>query len=200
MVSDASASPCFTPGTLIVTARGLRPVDSLVVGDKVVTADNGLQPVLWVGRRRLGHAEIERRDELRPILVRRDALGPDCPNRDMLVSPKHRFLVPWLSASGVEEERLIAAERLTDHNRIGPAHVLGVTYLHLLFERHQVILADHVWTESFLPDKSTWERMGNAQRLEIEALYPEVLVGGLARLADPARPIDDRPLWQQRMG
>ncbi len=200
MVREVSPCPCFTPGAAIATARGLRSIETLAIGDTVVTADNGLQPILWIGRRRLSLAEIERCDELRPILVRRDAFGEGRPDRDMLVSPKHRFLVPWISASGVWEERLIAAERLTDHDRIGPAHVLGATYIHLLFERHQVIMANHAWTESFLPDASNWERLGNAQRLEIETLYPQVTADGLARLADPARVIDDRPLWKQRMG
>ena len=41
--------PCFTPGTLIATANGLRPVESLEVGDLVPTRDSGMQRIRWTG-------------------------------------------------------------------------------------------------------------------------------------------------------
>ena len=50
--SGAYATPiCFDRGTLIATSRGPRPIESLRPGDLVRTADNGLQPVRWTGRR-----------------------------------------------------------------------------------------------------------------------------------------------------
>lgn len=91
------------------------------------------------------------------------------------------------------------ADKLIDHRGIKPVHALGVTYIHLLFEHHQVVLADAAWAESFRPDATTWNKIGNAQRLEIEALFPEAREGGLERLSNPARPLDDRPLYKRRM-
>ncbi|MFT7594594.1 MAG: hypothetical protein ACI8R4_001915 [Paracoccaceae bacterium] len=41
---------CFTPGTLIETDRGDRLIETLHKGDLVRTRDNGLQPILWIGR------------------------------------------------------------------------------------------------------------------------------------------------------
>lgn len=38
---------CFTPDTLVATARGLRAVERLSVGDLVLTRDNGPQPIRW---------------------------------------------------------------------------------------------------------------------------------------------------------
>lgn len=199
MAKPAAASPCFTPGTRIATARGWTPIEQISHGDRLLTADNGLRPVVWIGKRHLTRGEIGTNDELRPILVRAGALGDRRPDRDMIVSPKHRFMVRRANAHGVWEEVLMPADKLIDHNGIKPVEALGVTYIHLLCEHHQVLLADGAWAESFRPDASTWQKIGNAQRLEIEALFPEARNGGLERLADPARPLDDRPLYKQRM-
>ncbi len=196
----AEASPCFTPGALIATGRGMTPVEELKPGDRVLTADNGLQPIVWIGRKTLRHPSEALREELRPVLIKAGALGGERPTRDIIVSPKHRFVVSWLKVDGRKEELLVAADRLINHTTIRPVTVLGVTYFHLLFERHQVILAEGAWTESFLPEPETWQRIGTAQRCEIEALFPEARTQGLHRLADPARPLDARPLWKRRMG
>lgn len=187
-------TPCFTPGTLIATARGLRPVEALRPGDRVVTRDNGLAELLWVGGRTFCWAELSREATLRPVLIRRAALGQGLPLRDMCVSPRHRFL---RCRDGAEV--LVAAERLVDGCGVRPATALGVRYLHLLFARHEIILADGAWTESFRPGAPEWAGLGEAQRLEIEAIFPELRTEGLYRLTRPARPLDDRPLWRRRM-
>ena len=36
---------CFTPRTLIATPRGARPIETLKVGDLVMTRDHGMQPM-----------------------------------------------------------------------------------------------------------------------------------------------------------
>lgn len=198
-MSNERASPCFTPGTGIATNRGMIAVERLQRGDRVLTADNGLCPIAWIGRRTLRLAEIRDAEDLRPIMIRAGALGEGRPARTMIVSPKHRFLVEYLSPTGSREKVLRSAEKLVDHKGILPVPVLGVTYIHLMFERHQVILANGAWTESFLPDASNWQKIGAAQRLEIEDLFPSMKNGGFARYSDPARPLDDRPLWKRRM-
>ncbi|MEL7025819.1 MAG: Hint domain-containing protein [Pseudomonadota bacterium] len=199
MTTHKPASPCFTPGTLIATARGAVPVETITEGDRVLTADNGLQPVAWVGNRTLNLAEIRLQEELTPILIKAGALADGRPERDMIVSPKHRFLVTWVNAKGGKDEVLVSADKLIDHRGVKPVNVLGVTYLHLLFENHQVILADGAWAESFRPDPKTWQGIGNGQRIEIEEIFAEARNGGLEKLANPARAIDERPLWKQRM-
>jgi hypothetical protein len=42
---------CFMHGTRIATSNGLREVQDIRPGDAVVTRDNGLQRVRWVGHR-----------------------------------------------------------------------------------------------------------------------------------------------------
>lgn len=43
-------TPCFVFGSVIMTAKGAKLVEELVVGDLVYTLDNGFQKVLWVGK------------------------------------------------------------------------------------------------------------------------------------------------------
>ena len=50
---DASVTPCFTPGTLIATPRGEIAVQDLKVGDKVLTRDNGIQDIRWIGKKHI---------------------------------------------------------------------------------------------------------------------------------------------------
>lgn len=181
----STVTPCFTPGTRIATAQGWRPVETLRRGDRVVTRDNGLKRIAWVGRRDVTFSELSLVPELSPVLVRRGAFGGDVPERDILVSPKHRFLVQSRAEAG--EEMLCPARALTFRDGIDSASVLGVSYLHILLEAHEVILAEGVWTESFHPDDMTLDAMFSHTRDEILALFPEIETLGAARRFPPAR-------------
>ena len=189
-----SVSPCFTPGTLIATDLGQRPVETLRKGDKVVTRDNGLRRIHWVGSRGFGYQELVTEDKIKPVLVRAGAFGEDCPRRDMVVSPHHRFLVGGTYSPLVYEtdEALVSARHLIDNKKIVPANMLGVTYLHILCARHEVILANGVWTESFHPDDTIMKGLGRHQRTEILSLFPEIATQGAARRFPAARKIIDR--------
>ena len=183
----SSASPCFTPGSLIATDKGWRPVESLRPGDKVVTRDNGLRRIAWAGRRDLSFADLHEFPHLRPVLIRKGALGENNPVRDMLVSPNHRFL--FTSPQVPDGEYLQAARHLRHRRGIGTANALGVSYLHILLEAHEVILADGSWTESFHPDDPTLAALGARTRVEILSLFPEIETLGAARRFPAARDI-----------
>ena len=51
---------------------------------------------------------------------------------------------------------------------------LRTTYIHFMFDRHEVVLADGAWTESFQPGDVTLGGMGNSQRNEIFELFPDL--------------------------
>lgn len=169
--------PCFTPGTLIKTARGEVPVERLRIGDRVLTRDNGYQMIRWIGARNLGAEETKARPSLRPIRIREGALGPNIPERDMQVSPQHRVLIGnaatqmWFG----EEEVLVAATHLTCLDDVEEdAGEAGVTYVHILFDQHEVVLSDGLWSESFQPGDMTLAALDGAQRSELLTLFPEL--------------------------
>ena len=168
--------PCFTTGTLIATPNGQCAVDQLAAGDKVITRDNGIQEIRWVGRRAMSGAELARAPHLKPVLIRAGALGNDLPERDMLVSPQHRVLMATGTTSLYfdESEVFAAAKHLTDMAGIELADVSETEYLHVMFDQHEVILSDGAWTESFQPGAQTLPAMGQAQCAEILELFPEL--------------------------
>ena len=73
-------SPCFAGGTLILTSKGPRAVETLRPCDLVQTRDNGLQPLLWSGHRALEQAELDLAPNQRPILIAQGALGRASPH------------------------------------------------------------------------------------------------------------------------
>ena len=178
---------CFTPGTSIATPKGGVPVEDLAPGDRVITRDNGLQDIVWAGRRHLDWKQLAANAHIRPILVTRGSLGDGLPEADMMVSPNHRMLV----ANGrtalhfTEPEVLVAAKHLVNHRDVRQIESLGTTYIHVMLKRHEVLLADGLWTESFQPVDASLKGVGNAQRQELLELFP-ALAGPDGTAAFPA--------------
>nr|WP_276616095.1 Hint domain-containing protein [Rhodobacter sp. SGA-6-6] len=179
--------PCFTPGTLIACETGERLVEDLRPGDRVMTRDHGLQELRWVGRKLLGPAELAAEPKLQPVLIRAGALGPGLPARDMRVSRQHRMLVTGPRAELLfgAEEVLVQAEHLTHLPGVSHAADRSVTYVHLLFDRHEVVLSDGTWSESFQPGDRTLAGMDDAARDELFALFPALASGGRYPAARP---------------
>ncbi|QFT47077.1 Hemolysin, chromosomal [Roseivivax sp. THAF40] len=168
--------PCFTPGTKVATPQGERLVEDLREGDKIITRDNGLQEIRWVGRKDLSGFELARKPHMKPVLIRAGSLGNNLPEHDMLVSPNHRMLVNNDKTALYFEERevLAAAKHLTGLEGVDEVRALGVSYIHFMFDRHEVVLANGAWTESFQPGDYSLKGIGNAQRNEILELFPEL--------------------------
>jgi hypothetical protein len=187
--ADGGVTPCFTPGTLIATPRGEVPVELLQAGDRVVTRDNGMQDIRWIGRRHLGWPAMNAHPHLRPILIRKGSLGEGLPERDMMVSPNHRMLVSneRTALYFAEAEVLVAAKHLVGGRAVAEVEIAGVIYIHFLFDRHEVVLANGAWTESFQPSDWSLKGIGNAQRTEIQELFPELRTPGGADGFAPAR-------------
>jgi Ca2+-binding RTX toxin-like protein len=175
-VNIENVVPCFTPGTLIATPKGEVPVELLQVGDLIITRDNGIQEIRWTGSKALSWADLNLNPHLKPVLIRQGSLGHGLPERDMLVSPNHRMLVAndRTALYFDEHEVLVAAKHLISGNGIHAIDSSGTTYLHFMFDRHEVVLANGAWTESFQPGDMTLKGMGNAQRSEIFDLFPEL--------------------------
>ncbi len=130
---------CFTPGTLIETADGPRPVEALREGDRVQTRDNGMQDILWTGSRRMTGARLFAMPRLRPVRISTGALGVERPDQELLVSPEHRMLIKGEVAQSLfnTPEVLVAAKDLVNGSTVPvDLHLREVTYIHLLLPRH----------------------------------------------------------------
>ena len=167
---------CFTPGSLIATPRGERPVEDLRPGDKVITRDNGIQTIRWAGSRSLSARDLSGAAHLAPVMIRKGALGNNLPERDMMLSPNHRMLVSNEKTSYYlgESEVLVAAKHLVGLPGITRATAPEVTYVHFLCDQHEVVLADGTWSESFQPGDYSLSGLGDEQRREIFEIFPEL--------------------------
>jgi hypothetical protein len=94
----------------------------------------------------------------------------------MLVSPQHRILITGPRAELLfgEHEVLVAATHLVGLPGIERVVPEGVSYIHLLFDAHEILCADGAWSESFQPAVRTLEGLESAQRDEVLALFPEL--------------------------
>lgn len=168
--------PCFTPGTAITTPRGEIAVEDLKVGDKVITRDNGFQTITWIGHKQMDLRSFTQAPQLRPILIRAGALGNDLPERDLILSPNHRVLItePAVSLYFDEPEVLVAAKHLVGRPGIHAVDMVQATYIHFMFDRHEVVLGNGVWSESFQPGDYALKGIDTDQRAEIFSLFPEL--------------------------
>ncbi len=170
---------CFTPGTLIETPAGSRPVETLAAGDAVLTSDNGPQILRWIGRKR-----VPARGRHAPVSI---PVGPLGNRRSLLLSPQHRILLsdarltPYFEVSEV----LAPAMGLAGYAGIRRAPQEAVDYIHLLFDRHELLFANGLRAESlYLPAD---HQLDEDAASEIAALCPEVSAKGLHKA--PARPL-----------
>jgi hypothetical protein len=171
---------CFTPGTMILTGSGEVAVEDLVAGDLVMTRDHGLQPLRWVGRQHITGGRLVAQPELCPVHIPSGAIGGTGPVRELVVSPQHRLLISGSRAELLfgESEVLVPARHLVGREGVTQAAPDdGVTYIHLLFDRHEIVQSDGIWSESFQPAERTLDAMAGAVRAEILAIFPALGLG-----------------------
>ena len=161
---------CFTPGILIDAEWGETPVEALRPGDLVWTVDNGLQPVRWVGTRTVGPERLAANPNLRPIVLRKGAFGN---RRRVLVSPQHGVVAPELHG-----ERLIrakhAAEMLGGKFARVDHRCESVTYIHVMFDQHELIYAEGMKTEAFYPGPMALRALSDPAMVELMTLFPNL--------------------------
>ncbi len=179
--------PCFCRDSMILTPRGEIAVQDLRVGDLVVTRDNGLRPIRWIGSRALDKVDLALAPKLRPIRIRAGALGANTPASDLMVSPQHRILIRSSIAQRMfgADEVLIAARQLTGLDGIDEVVVEAVEYFHILFDRHEIVVSNGAETESLFTGPEAMKALGQAAQDEILSLFPELRDGP----ATPARPV-----------
>lgn len=159
---------CFTAGTLIHALRGQIAVEELRPGDLVLTADHGFRPVRWIGAR-----TVTGQGAGAPVRIAAGALGND---RDLVVSRQHRILVSGWKAElyAGDEEVLVPACHLVNGRTIREEPCDSVTYVHILFDDHEIVFAEGIATESFHPGAVGMGTLDAATREEILALFPEL--------------------------
>ncbi len=180
---------CFAAGTLITTDKGEVPVEQLSAGDKVLTLDDGLQNIRWIGSQKLSSQHLKVKPEFRPIRVSAGALAEHFPKRDLIVSPQHRILVQSKIALRMfgTHEVLVAAKHLTQLSGIDVIEPeSGIEYWHFLCDSHQVVFSEGAPTETLFTGEEALKAVSRASRKEILSLFPNTQ---LSRAPKSAREI-----------
>lgn len=197
--SGIEAIICFAQGTEIITSEGPVVVEDLQTGDLVMTMDNGMQPLRWIGRKKLGSEELIASPKLKPIKISAGALGNNTPATDLFVSRQHRILVRSVIADrmfGVNEI-LVAAIKLVGLPGIDiEENTESVEYFHLLFDKHELVFSNGAATESLFTGPEALKAVSEDARAEILELFPNIAAQTAAL---PVRHIPGKGAWTKQL-
>ena len=168
---------CFTGQTLISCDGALRAAQDLRPGDRVLTQSNGIQTVRWIWTRTLDTQALQANPKLYPVRITAGALGPDLPRRDLLVSRQHRMLLSsQMAQREFDGDVLVAAILLTDlHGIFVDTSVSSVTYVHFMFDAHEIVFAEGAPSESLFTGYQALKTLTPDAFAEIVTLFPEVV-------------------------
>ncbi len=187
-ITEVEAAICFVAGTKVRTENGPRPIEEVTPGDLVWTVDHGMRPVRWVGTSRI---DLTLSPDLAPITFKPDALGASVPKRPLSVSPQHRVLMSGYLVqlySGLDEA-LVPAHRLVNGASIRKlSELTEVTYVHLMFDQHELLDTEGVISESFFPGAMALTSLDQAARDELFRIFPVLRLFGEPASAPLARP------------
>ncbi|MEL7257928.1 MAG: Hint domain-containing protein [Pseudomonadota bacterium] len=140
----------FSRGTQITTASGAQvPIEDLRVGDEILTRDDGVQRIRWIGQ-----STVRAVGEFAPIRIRAGALNN---TNDLVLSPEHRlFIYQRSDAIGAgRAEVLVRARHLVNGDTVVQEDGGFIDYFQLLFDDHQIIYAEGIAAETLLVDPRT---------------------------------------------
>ncbi|MEO1734048.1 MAG: Hint domain-containing protein [Pseudomonadota bacterium] len=170
---------CFARSTRILTPTGYVPVETLTIGDLVETVDHGAQPIVWSANRAVLFPSVQDA----PIVVRAGAFGPGRPFADLWVSPQHGLVWNGACNSMLFDTATVlsSAKNFVNGTTIWQARDSKVIeYFHFMLNRHQIVLANGMETESFYPGRMARRALSPAAHAALVALHPT--------LADPEAP------------
>jgi len=135
---------CFMPGTAIATPAGSADIETLCVGDDILTDDGRSVPVKWIGRQTIS-LQFSSADRRRPVRITAGALGNGLPVRDLCLTADHALRVDGLliNAGALVNGTTITHEPLADFNG-------SYTVYHIETEDHDMILAEGTPAETYI--------------------------------------------------
>lgn len=168
---------CFADGAMIDTLDGSVAVETLKVGDRVLTQDNCSQRVRRIAARTIEQCELDANPKLRPVIILADALGLGYPNSDLKVSRQHRILVRSRIAERMfgKHEILVPAAKLLELPGVFiDTSATRVTYVHFLCDRHEIVFANGLPSETLLLGAEAEKTIGQDAVDEINRIFPGV--------------------------
>ena len=132
---------------------------------------------LTTDTRTFNEADLSLNERIRPIRIAKGSIGQDMLERDLFVSPQHRVLVNSRIAKRMtnEDEVLVSAKHLLRITGIDVANDMDeVMYVHFMFDRHQIVEAEGVLSESLYAGPQAIRSLLPEARAELVELFPEL--------------------------
>lgn len=175
----------FARGTHITLASGEQVcVENLKPGDRVLTRDDGAQPVRWVGQ-----STVRAEGDLAPIVIKAGTLNN---SDDLIVSPNHRLFVyqrrDTLGAG--RSELMVKARHLINGDTVYVMRGGFVEYFQILLDSHHILYAEGIAAESFLVEPRTRPVLPDELLQKLSSLMPR---DARAHGMDVHRALLDRP-------
>jgi len=142
-----SYAVCFLSGTLIATPTGLVSVEDLRVGDEVFSyhtdGSSSVDTLTWVGKAEaFVRQNVYAKNADYPIRILKDAIADGVPFKDLLITSEHCLFF---------DGKFIPARMLVNGLSIHyDTSFTSYDYFHIETEKHSVIMADGMLTESYL--------------------------------------------------
>ena len=157
----------FARGTMITLGGGKQTaVETLRPGTQILTRDHGRQPVRWIG-----HARLRAVGSFAPVVIVAGTIGNA---GDLIVSQHHRvFLYQRQRMAGLPmAELLVQARDLVDARTVYLREGGFVDYFSLVFDRHEIIYAEGVPSESLMVNEATVNRLPPEIAADVKARFP----------------------------
>jgi hypothetical protein len=166
--ADTGSAPtvtpgCYMPGTFILTSHGDVLVEDLKVGDLLPTLSGKNIPIQWIGKQKLQGAFLPK--DKSPVCISAGSLGDGLPVRDLFVSAGHSMKI---GDHLVDARLLVNGITITQYQRFEQFE-----YYHIDLGEHHCILAEGVWSESYLECNDNRKNFYNVA--EFYKTYPDHL-------------------------
>lgn len=159
----------FAAGTRIATPMGYVAAERLSAGDRLLTADGRHAGLCWVG------------------FTRVFASGPNAPVRfetgvmdnirPLRIGQGHRVRVSgWRAELLFDADSVLATARsfVNEIDIIIDESIEEITYVHLMFERHEVVLAENVACETLRVGPDGLNRLVSMEKGALDVHHPQL--------------------------
>ncbi|MDZ7575061.1 MAG: Hint domain-containing protein [Pseudotabrizicola sp.] len=179
-VQNVNTSPdpvpvCYVGGTRLEGVDGAVAVEDLRAGDLIMTRDSGPQPIRWIGWSE--HRWPGTDEKLRPVRIPARSMDGQLPYRDLMISPQHRILLCKESFAFVDTDEECFAPALSFEGYRGVERDTScqtVRYYHVLLDRHSVLTAEGLLSESFFPGPVAMRNLSFENRIQVMTMFPNL--------------------------
>ena len=172
------AFSAFARGSVIATSDGPVAVEDLVPGMEVVTGDNAVERIMWIGSMSILPARLGARIETATMTrITTDAFGMGRPTPDLQLGPWARLLLQdarCKAATGASAAYAPVRSFMDGISIIEVTPFAPISAFHLALERHGSIRAAGLEIESFHPGGNLSDRLDPQLAAMFMSLFPHL--------------------------